>query len=241
MNLTYALMLFFLFILIYLLIIEVFTVLFRLTGMTYDKANLQVISMLTNCGFTTQESENITIFRMRRKLAKLTIIFGYLFTVIIMSSIVNIFLSLSYSEVENMWEAVVVIFISVMIITVIMRFKWVRHFVDARLEALGNRIMFGDGSNAIILLEMFGSSAMCEINLSRLPLEFDNIKLKDSGLKEKYKIQVILIKRNGKTLSIMNGEEVLSTNDTVVVFGNYGNIKKLFKKPTQVANQTTDV
>ncbi len=237
MTITYALLLFFLFILIYLLIIEIFTVLFRLTGLTYDKANFQVISMLTNCGFTTQESEAITTFPVRRKLAKLTVIFGYLFTVIIMSSIVNIFFSLSNSEVANMWQSILITFLSVGLITVLIRSRAIRCFFDARIEAIGNRIMFGDGSNAIVLLDMFGENAMCEINLTKLPLQFEGVLLKDSELKEKYKIQLILIKREGKTLSILDGEDYLLTNDIIVVFGNYNNIKALFKKPAQVAKQ----
>lgn len=38
------------FILVYILINEIFTVLFRLTGLTEDKAKFQVTSMLTNSG-----------------------------------------------------------------------------------------------------------------------------------------------------------------------------------------------
>ncbi len=234
MSFTYSLVLFFVFILIYLLIIEIFTVLFRLTGMTYDKAHLQVISMLTSCGFTTQESEGITMFRTRRKLAKLTIVFGYLFTVVIMSSVINVFLSLNQVDVANMWQSVVVILVSVGLITISIRVRAVRHFLDARIEILGNRIMFGDSSNAIVLLDMYGKNAMCEISLSNLPTQFHSVPLKNSGLKERYKIQLILIKRNGVTLSIMNGEDVLLPNDTIVVFGDYTNIKALFKKPTAV-------
>ncbi len=231
MTITYALVLFFLFMLIYLLIIEIFTVLFRLTGLTYDKANLQVISMLTNCGFTTKESEAIATFPIRRKLAKITIVFGYLFTVIIMSSIVNIFFSLSNSAVENMWQSIIVTFLFTALITVLVRSRIFRYVLDSGIEAIGNRIMFGDGSNPIILLDMFDENAMCEITLTKMPPQFDGVMLKNSGLKEKYKIQVILIKRGGKTLSILDGEDQIKANDIIVVFGNYTNIKALFKKP----------
>ncbi len=231
MDITYALMLFFLFVLIYLLIIEVFTVLFRLTGLTRDKANFQVISMLTCCGFTTQESEGIAVFRLRRKLAKLTIIFGYLFTVIILSSVVNIFLSLSSSQVANMWGAVLVIFGSVGLITIIIRFRGIRDFIDSKIEKLGNRIMFGDGSNAIVLLDMYGKIAMCEITLTIVPPQLLSTQLQHSGLKEKDKIQIILIKRNDVTLSIVEGKDILLPNDVLVVFGDYAKIKAIFKKP----------
>ncbi len=232
MTITFSLALFFVFILIYMLIIEIFTVLFRLTGLTYDRSSLQVISMLTGCGFTTQESESITTFHTRRKLAKLTIIFGYLFTVVIMSSVVNVFLSLSNSEVADMGLSVVIILFFMGLITVLTRVKRIRLFLDAGIEKLGNRLMFGNASNTIVLLDTFGKNAICEINLSNLPIQFDNVKLKNSGLKEQYSIQLMLIKRNGRTLSILKGEDVLLKNDTIVVFGDYTNIKTLFKRPT---------
>ena len=79
----------------YLLICEIFTILFRLTGLTEETARFQVISMLTNCGFTTIESELITSSRKRRKLAFITILFGYIFSVTIVSMAINFFMRLN--------------------------------------------------------------------------------------------------------------------------------------------------
>ncbi len=231
MNITSALILFIFLALVYVSIIEIFTILFRLTGLTYDKAHFQVISMLTNSGFTTQDSEAITSSKVRRKLAKLTIIFGYLFTVIIMSSVVNIFLSLSNSEMENIWSSLIVIMFAIWAIYSINRFKKVRVFFDRHIEKIGNKIMFGENSNPIVLLDIYGDNVMAEISLSKIPPVLDNVKLKNSGLKEKFKIQLILIKRDEKTLSILNGEEHLKQDDIVVVFGNYKNIRQLFERP----------
>ncbi|MFA6709555.1 MAG: hypothetical protein WCR79_07675, partial [Fusobacterium sp.] len=58
---------------------------FRLTGMSEDKARFQVISLLTNSGFTTSESELILKSKKRRSLAKIIMIFGYTFTATIVS------------------------------------------------------------------------------------------------------------------------------------------------------------
>ncbi|MDP4146312.1 MAG: TrkA C-terminal domain-containing protein [Bacillota bacterium] len=65
-------------ILIFLLIIEIITVLFKLTGLSKEKARFQVISLLTGCGFTTKEAELITQHSSRRKLAQFIMILGYL-------------------------------------------------------------------------------------------------------------------------------------------------------------------
>ncbi len=228
MNITSALMLFFVLALVYMLIIEIFTILFRLTGLTYDKAHFQVISMLTNSGFTTQDSEAITSSRVRRKIAKLTIIFGYLFTVIIMSSVVNVFMSLSNSEVQDMWSSALVIACSIGLILMMNRSKLVKQLIDRSIAKIGKKMMFGKNSNPIVLLDIFGDNVMAEISLEKIPHGFDNVMLKDSGLKEKHKVQIILIKRNTETKSILKGEDMLQKNDIIVVFGDHKRIKSLF-------------
>ena len=235
MSITFALILFFVFVLIYIAIIETFTVLFRLTGLTHDKAQFQVISMLTSCGFTTLDSEAITSSKIRRDLAKLTIIFGYLFTVIIMSCVINIFLSLNNTDVKNIWSSIVVIIVAFAVYFILRRFKGVKGFFDKYIEKVGNKIMFGSGSNPIILLDNYGENVMAEISLDKMPAELDNVPLENSGLKENHKIQIILIKRAGETLSILNGKETLKRNDIIVVFGQYKNIRELFEKPVEKA------
>ncbi len=228
MNITAAIMLFSLFALIYNLIIEIFTILLRLTGLTYEKAHFQVISMLTSCGFTTQDSEAITSSKVRRRIAKLTIIFGYLFTVIIMSCVVNIFLSLSNSEIQDMWGAVIVGVISISLLLIFNRSRFVRKFIDKKIETIGKKIMFGKNVNQIVLIDIYEENVMAEISLAKLPEGLVDVKLKDSRLKEDYKIQLIILKRKGVSKSILNGEEILEQDDIIVVFGNYTNIKLLF-------------
>ncbi len=54
MDITLALLLFSFIILLYWVITEVFTFIFRLTGLPAEKARFQVMSLLTGCGFTTR-------------------------------------------------------------------------------------------------------------------------------------------------------------------------------------------
>ncbi len=234
MSITSALMLFFVLAFVYILIIEVFTVLFRLTGLTADKAHFQVISMLTNCGFTTLDSEAIVTSRIRRRIAQVTIIFGYLTTVVFMSSVVNIFLSLSRSEIADMGPSIVVVCISILLIMLITHSSFVKKNVDRAIASVGRKIMFGKDVNAIVVLDVFEDNVMAEINLSTLPLEMKNIMLMDSGLKETYKIQLILIKRDGETMSIIKGTDILQKDDIIVVFGSLKNIKLLFGQDNRI-------
>ena len=71
MNIYAALVLFSIIILVYWIITEWFTILFRFTGLPDEKARFQVISLLTGCGYTTRESEMfLSSRRWRRKSAQ---------------------------------------------------------------------------------------------------------------------------------------------------------------------------
>lgn len=231
MDVMGSLILFVVFVVIYSIIIEIFTVLFRLTGLTREKAKTQVISMLTNSGFTTTESEIILNSRKRRKLAQLTMLSGYSFTVIIVSVLVNIFLTLNRNEVKDM---VAVVFILAAVLTglfLFMRIKVIRNKFDLFIEKIGNKVMFGKKSNLVVLIDNYNERAMAEIYLDFVPAILDDIPLYASGLKEKQDIQILLLKRNGKAAGTVDGDTVLITKDIIVVFGNYKNIRTIFEHP----------
>ena len=94
MDMYLALLLFSFIILLYWVITELFTFFFRLTGLPAEKARFQVISLLTGTGFTTRESEIILSSRQRRRLARITMLFGYVFNVTIVSVFINVIISM---------------------------------------------------------------------------------------------------------------------------------------------------
>ena len=98
MNIYLAFSLFALIILIYWIISELFAMLFRFTGLPDEKARFQVISLLTGCGFTTRESEMIISTRSRRRLARVTMLFGYVFNITIVTAFINVFMSLKLAD-----------------------------------------------------------------------------------------------------------------------------------------------
>src|SRR3954447_3505547 len=70
-------------------VIEIYVVLFRLTGLKLEISRFQVISLMTGTGFTTGESELILGHPVRRKLATFLILFGAFSLAVIISSISN--------------------------------------------------------------------------------------------------------------------------------------------------------
>ena len=79
---------------IYMFMIEVFSVAFKLTGLATNKIKFQVASLFTASGFTTQESELITNDDRRRKIAVTCMYTGHIFSVVIMGLIINVLISI---------------------------------------------------------------------------------------------------------------------------------------------------
>ena len=90
MNLTASILAISVAIVLYIYTIEIFTILFRITGLTKEKARFQVISLITCSGFTTSEAEIIATNRRRRRLAIICMITGIIFNVMIISFIINL-------------------------------------------------------------------------------------------------------------------------------------------------------
>jgi hypothetical protein len=103
-----------LFLLVYfiiiLVVIEIFVVLFRMTGLKVEVSRFQVISMMTGTGFTTGESELILGHPIRRKLAAFLILFGAFSLAVIISSI-SMFLSKGIRLTEILMAAATVIIV----------------------------------------------------------------------------------------------------------------------------------
>lgn len=233
MGVVGALILFVLFIIIYMIIAEVFTVLFRLVGLTQEKARFQVISMLTNCGYTTAESELITSSKIRRRLARMTMLFGYSFTVTIVSVLVNIFISLSEAELANIWPILLIIVPSFIVLYMIIRFTGIRKAFDNLIEDLGNKMMFGEGSNPIMILDTYGENVMAEIHMHHVPTFLSHTELEASGLKATYHLQIVLVTRQGKMLTTIMGNTIIQEEDIIVIFGSYKTIRQLFERPLE--------
>ena len=233
MGLQGALLLFSIFIAIYIVIIEIFTVLFRLTGLTEQKARFQVISMLTNSGFTTTESEIITGAKRRRKLASATMIFGYSFSVIIVSSVVNIFLSLQGAALENIQSTFIMVGVICLIFSAIFRKGWVKKKFDEQIERIGTKIMFGEHANAVFLLDTYGDQVIAQVKLFEVPELLQGKTLYQSGIKENYGIMVMLLKRGINQAVMVGADTMFEQEDIIVLFGEYKAIREVFANPNK--------
>ena len=229
MSLTMAFSLFSLIILTYWVITELFTILFRFTGLPDERARFQVISLLTGCGYTTKESEMFLSNRRRRRLARVTMLFGYVFNITIVSAFINVFLSLKQSQIEHFYFAFLIPLIAVAIIFVFMRVPVIRAWGDSVLQRVADRIIGRtDSFNTVILLDYIGTDTIAQVTLNHIPEQHLGVTLSDMKLKADTGILVMLVEKPGKKPSPAGANTVFEVGDKLTVFGDYSVICKSF-------------
>ena len=229
MNVYAALLLFSFIILIYWVITELFTFLFRFTGLPVEKARFQVISLLTGTGFTTRESEIILASRRRRRLARVTMLFGYAFNVTIVSAFINVIISMSDSQAEHRIVGLLIPLGTVALIFACMRVPAIHAWGENTLRRLADRVFDRKETfNAVLLVDYIGSESIAQVTLRHIPEEYKEKTLAETSLRADTGILVMLVERNGSKPMPAQADTVFETGDKLTVFGNYKTICKTF-------------
>ena len=230
MNIYLAFSLFALIILGYWVISELFSLLFRFTGLPEEKARFQVISLLTGCGFTTHESELLLSTRSRRRLARLTMLFGYVFNLTIVSAFINVFFSLKVSELAADIISSIIPLSVVLFILAFIRVPKVRAWGDRLIEKLAGRIIHKDTANTVWLMDYIGEEY-------EVPEELKGVPLSASGLKTEQNILVMLVEPKGGKAEPAGADTVFQPEDKLTVFGNYAAISRVFRARERFSEQ----
>lgn len=229
MNIYVAASLFSLLMLIYWVISEIFTMLFRFIGLPEEKARFQVTSLLTGCGFTTRESEMILSTKRRRLLARITMLFGYAFNISVVSALVNMFLSMKGTQFSGKFVAILIPIAAAALIIGMIRIRSVRHWIDDRITKLVGSIFRNEGaSNTIMLIDHIGRGSIAKITLKEVPEELEGVELASSGLKEGKNILIMLVEHSGSPIEPPTAKTVFGPGDRLTVFGDYKTLCKTF-------------
>jgi len=227
MSFNLSLVSFFVLIIAYFIVVEIFTVLFRLTGLREDKARFQAVSCMTNSGFTTRESELILNSAARRNLARLMMLFGYLFAVSGVSLLVNLFIRSSGDQIN--WMTILYSLIFLVVILVITRSKWiVRKFYEL-VERLAKNKTKGTFCNNVRILEMFHDKLIAEVFVTCIPPEIKAKTLLEMNFRHTYKLNILLIKRGNTIMDHVIASDEIKQVDRVLIYGSKSNIMDLFK------------
>ncbi len=233
MNIYIALDLFAAIILIYWVIIDFFTMLFRFTGLPEEKARFQVMSILTGCGFTTDESELITAAKPRRRMALATMLFGYVFNITIVSAFINVFLTLKLAQKENMVLWMLAPLGLIVVLFILMRIPKIHAWEDRQFEKLAGRLLNQSAVNTVMLLDHIGTDYIAQVTLREMPEYLQDKPLAETGLRPDHNILIMLVERNGGKPEPPTGETVLKSGDKLTVFGGFKTICDAFDAKEQ--------
>ncbi|MBR4906467.1 MAG: hypothetical protein IKZ44_06390 [Clostridia bacterium] len=228
MNIYLALTLFSLMILVYWIISEVFAMLFRFTGLSDEKARFQVISLITGCGFTTRESELLLTSRSRRRLARITMLFGYVFNITIVSMLINVFLSIKLDELSNLFSILIPI-LAAAIIIIFMRVPKIRAWGDRVIERIANLLTRRETANSVLLVDYLGEDAIAQVTLVEVPEAFREKTLAKINFRAEHDLMVMLIEKPGKKAVPAGAKTIMEAGDKLTVFGDYKKIAAVFE------------
>jgi len=237
MNIYLALTLFSLMILIYWVISELFAMLFRFTGLTDEKARFQVISLITGCGFTTRESELLLTTRSRRRLARITMLFGYVFNITIVSMLINVFLSIKLDELSNLFSVLIPILAAAVII-VFMRVPKIRAWGDRVIERIADRLIRRETANSVLLVDYLGEDAIAQVTLVEVPEAFREKTLAKINFRAEHDLMVMLIEKPGKKAVPAGAKTIMEAGDKLTVFGDYKKIAAVFEAKERFSEES---
>ena len=229
MDISLALLLFSFIILLYWVITELFTFFFRLTGLPAEKARFQVISLLTGTGFTTRESEIVLSSRLRRRLARITMLFGYVFNITIVSAFINVFLSMKKVQVGYEFFSLLLPLGAVALIFVFMRVPKVHAWGDNLMRRVADKIFDRKETfNAVMLIDNISTESIVQVTLRHIPDEYRGLTLAKTGLRANTGIMVMLVERGGGKPVPAQADTVFEPGDKLTVFGDYKTICNAF-------------
>ena len=240
---------------IYMLMIEVFSVAFKLTGLATKKIKLQVASLFTSTGFTTQESELITNDDRRRRIAVTCMYTGHIFSVVIMGLVINVVIQIINALDRNSGGSrtftewyFIVFYVSLFIFLLVLVIKIPG--INKRFQRLLENIAISASkrnrhNNIITVLDFYGKNAICEVLLNKLPEFADGVSLFEMKLTKKYVINILSIKR-GKRMVDVTKDTMFRKGDILVIYGYINDIKEAFinsvnGKKTIVVDKTNEL
>lgn len=228
MTLSVSISLFFAVAVLYILIIDIFTILFRMTGMTEEKAKFQVISLLTNSGFTTRESELVVNKLGRRKLGRTIMLFGYIFSITIVAAFVNVVLNLPKAIQEDFWTLTVILAALFVVFMIAKRFPAVKEKFNDLIERLGRKVMMRGSANVVSVVDEYAKGVVAGVSVEAVPETVRGKTFGELDLASAFGVRIILLQRAGKVIDYITKETMMEKGDKLVVFGKIQNIYTLF-------------
>ena len=228
------------------IVIEIYSVAFKLTGLATKKIKFQVASLFTSAGYTTAESELITNHDGRRKIAVACMYTGHIFSVLIMGLIINVFVSIGVTltgarEKTNFTDWYFIAFyisVGLFLLVLILKIPPInRKFLNLLERIAVSASKKRRNTNIITVLDFYGKSAIVEVILNKMPPAFDELPLFKMNLTKKYVINVLSIRRGARTVEVTK-DTMFRKGDVLVIYGLINDIQEAFLNSIDNNNKT---
>lgn len=253
MNVWLAISLVLAIVTVYLFMIEIFSVAFKLTGMVSSKIKFQVASLFTSTGFTTAESELIVKDDKRRKIATVCMYTSHIFSVAFMGLLINVVISLSlYKRTETLqfteWYFIVLyVTATLFLLMLFVKIPPVNRRFQRFLENFAIKTSKKNKkTNILNVLDLQGKHAIVEVVLNIVPDEMNEVPLQKMGLTKKHSINVLSIRRDSRVIDVSK-DTMFKKGDVIITYGLINDIKKAFvysvveRKADEVDDRTNEI
>jgi len=203
------------------LIVEVSTVMLKMTGLDRSTARFQAVSIITSSGFTTKESELITRHPVRRKIAIFLMILGPLTLTFIISITVHL-LGTGLSSPKDILIILGILFI----IFLVFRNPIFQGLFDRMVEKQLAKQPSLRKRSVEEILNLDDNFTIAEVTLSNPNVPCAGKLLKEIRLRDRG-VLVLSIHRDGNVIHTPRGIDELRINDTLLVYGRSLEISQL--------------
>lgn len=234
MNLWLAIALVLFVVTIYMLVIEIFSVAFKLTGLVTSKIRLQVASLFTSSGYTTAESELIAKDDKRRKIAIACMYTGHIFSVAFMGLVFNVVIALaSYSSTGRPhfteWYFIILyistfFFLLMLLVKIPPINRYFQRFLESIALKSANR---SKKANIITVLDLHGKHATAEVTLNIVPEFCKETTLAEMALTKKYSLNILSVRRESRYVEVTK-DTMFQEGDVLLIYGLINDIKEAF-------------
>ena len=221
-----AIILFAVIIFISLIVVRIGAVAFELTGLPWEQAKFQALSLFSNSGFTTKEAERITNHPARRKIATTLMTTGNAGLI----TLVGAFVSSLSSQTTAYWLSDLALLILIPLLIVwTFRTVRVRNWLRFKIKAFMEKHYQFESDLPEELLKLGKQYELARITIPKNS-PISGKSLKELHLKKNH-LQILAIEKNHKFIPIPEGEEVLESGTQLVVYGKIRNLREFFNCP----------
>ncbi len=201
------------------LVLEIATVMFKLTGLSRETAQFQAISIISANGFTTVESELIARHPMRRKIAMGLMICGP----ISLAFIISIIVSMINAELAGTRDILLISGFMLVGFLMLRSLRFITFFENYLERNLAKRPAFCQICSDELL--NVGEHAVSEVILTNPQAPLVNHTLKEIKLQE-CGVIILSIERDGKITHVPRGSDIILPGDKLLIYGRPAQIKR---------------